>query len=278
MRVLIAGCGFVGGLLAERLVQDGHDVFGLRRSRSPLPEGVEPVVADLAERRGLDAVPGDLDWCVSALSPDGRSPDAYDAAYVRATRNLQSLLQVQSPNLRRWVFTSSTAVYGQQEGEWVDERTPTEPSRHTGRAVLDGEQIVLGSGVPHPVVVRLGGIYGPGRTRLLDRVRGGEATCPPTPRYSNRIHRDDAAGVLRHVLLLEDPDPVYVGVDTDPAERCEVLTWLADRLDAPPPATGEDTSSRGNKRADSSRLRASGYEFAYPTFREGYGAMLDPRG
>lgn len=275
MRVLIAGCGFVGGALARLLVRDGHEVFGLRRSPdAPVPEGVVPVAADLATGTGLHSVPGDLDWCVTAISPDGRTERAYDAAYVSATRNLQRLLEVESPTLDRWVFTSSTAVYGQQDGEWVDETSSTQPSGFTGRMVLGGERTVRASGVPHPVVVRLGGIYGPGRTRLLERVRRGEAACPPGPTYSNRIHRDDAAGVLRHVLLLDAPEQVYLGVDTDPAERCEVLTWLADRMGAPRPGLGEP-STRGNKRASSARLVASGYEFRYPTFREGYTAILD---
>lgn len=275
MRVLIAGCGFVGGALARLLVSDGHEVFGLRRSPDGVvPAGVVPVTADLAAGQGLDDVPGELDWCVTAISPADRTPDAYEAAYLRATRNLKSLLEDKSPQLTRWAFTSSTAVYGHQSGEWVDETTSTTPSGFTGRTVLSGERIVRGSGVPHPVVVRLGGIYGPGRTRLVDRVRAGEATCPPEPTYSNRIHRDDAAGVLRHVLHLEAPEEVYLGVDTDPAERCEVLTWLADRLGAPRPGTGE-SSARGNKRASSARLVTSGYTFHFPTFREGYAAMID---
>jgi nucleoside-diphosphate-sugar epimerase len=274
MRTLIAGCGFVGRALAAQLVHDRHDVFGLRRHPTDLPEGVVPVAADLAEGRGIEAVPGDLDACVTAISPDGRSEAAYEAAYVRAVRNLQSLLEVQSPNLQRWVFLSSTAVYGDESGAWVDESTPTNPASFTGRAVLEGEGIVRGAAVPHRVVLRLGGIYGPGRTRLVDRVRRGEATCPPEPTWTNRIHRDDAAGAIRHLLALDDPEEVYLGVDTDPAERCEVLTWLAERLGAPAPRPGP-ASRRGNKRVSSARLQASGYRFRYPTFREGYGAMLD---
>ena len=275
VRVLIAGCGYVGGVLARRLVSDGHEVFGLRRRPDGvLPDGVLPVTADLATGRGLADVPGDLDWCVTAISPEERTPAAYEAAYVRANRNLRSRLEDESPTLDRWVFTSSTAVYGQRDGEWVDEASSTTPSGFTGRTVLAGERMVRDASVPHPVVVRLGGIYGPGRTRLLDRLRGGEATCPPEPTYSNRIHRDDAAGVLRHVLRLDTPEEVYLGVDTDPAERCEVLTWLADRLGVPRPATGEP-SSRGSKRASSARLVASGFAFRHPTFREGYAAMLD---
>lgn len=275
MRVLIAGCGFVGGALARLLVVDGHEVFGLRRSPDAhVPDGVVPLATDLTAGTDLGAAPGDLDWCVTAISPDGRTQTAYEAAYVSATRNLQRLLEVESPTLDRWVFTSSTAVHGQKNGEWVDEDSSTDPSGFSGRTVLAGERIVRTSGVPRPVVVRLGGIYGPGRTRLVEQVRRGEATCPPEPTYSNRIHRDDAAGVLRHVLLLEEPEQVYLGVDTEPAERCEVLTWLADRLGAPRPGRGE-VSTRGNKRASSARLVASGYEFRYPTFREGYAAVLD---
>lgn len=274
MRVLIAGCGYVGGALARMLANDDHEVFGLRRTPQNMPDGVIPVAADLANGRDLASLPGELDACVMAVSADGRSEAAYDAAYVRAVRNLQSVLESESPALRRWLFTSSTAVYGQQDGEWVDEATSTSPSSFTGRTVLRGEGIVRSSAVPTPLVLRLGGIYGPGRTRLVDSVRRGEATCPPGPSYTNRIHRDDAAGAIRHLLTLPDPDQVYVGVDTDPAERCEVLTWIAEQVGAPPPAPGPPTG-RGSKRVDSSRLQASGYRFRYPTFREGYRAVLD---
>ena len=273
MRILIAGCGYVGSSLARQLLHDGHEVFGLRREPTDLPEGVVPVAADLAEPRGFDGIPGALDACVTAISADERSQGAYEAAYVRAVRNLRSLLEVESPNCERWVHTSSTAVYGDEYGHWVDEDTSTSPSSFTGRAVLEGEGLVLGSSVPHRTVIRLGGIYGPGRTGLLDSVRSGEATCPPDPTYTNRVHRDDAAGAIRHLLGMADPPEVVVGVDTEPAERCEVLTWMAEQLGVPPPVAGP-ASTRGNKRASSRRLQDSGYTFRYPTFREGYRAML----
>lgn len=274
MRILIAGCGYVGSALARRLVQDGHDVFGLRRRPAPLPEGVVAVVADLTSMSALAAIPGSLDACVTAISPDKRAPDAYTDAYVRAVRNLRSQLEDESPDLHRWVFTSSTAVYGQKSGEWIDEETSTSPSSFAGRTLLEGEGLVLGSDVALPTVLRLGGIYGPGRTRLVDTVRRGQATCPPEPTWTNRIHRDDAAGAIRHLLSLEAPDRVYLGVDTEPTERCELLTWMSQQLGVPPPGRGGPGSTRGNKRASSARLQASGYAFRYPTFREGYRAVL----
>lgn len=273
MRILIAGCGYVGGSLARMLVSDGHEVFGLRRAPRDLPPGVVAVAADLAEGQHLDDVPGDLDACVTAISADERSESAYEAAYVRAVRNLRSLLEDESPALRRWIFTSSTAVYGHESGEWVDEDTSTSPSSFTGRTVLEGEALVRAAAVPLPTTIRLGGIYGPGRTRLVESVRRGEALCPPSPTYTNRIHRDDAAGAIRHLLSLPDPAQVYVGVDTDPADRCEVLTWLAEEIGAPPPRTAPGRR-RGGKRVDSGRLQSSGYRFTYPTFREGYRAVL----
>ena len=130
-------------------------------------------------------------------------------------------------------------------------------------------------------VVRFGGIYGPGRTRLIDQVRCGAAySLAGRTQYLNLIHRDDCAGVLRHLMLLDAPAPVYCGVDTEPLERGELLGWLADPLGVPHPlavnAEGHPDPQRGgNRRVSSARLRASGYTFRYPTAREGYGAMID---
>lgn len=276
MRVLIAGAGYVGLALARRLVNN-HDVFVLRRTRtSPDITGARHVIADLTTPRSLQGLPR-MDAVVVTTSADERTPQAYERAYVASVRQLRSQLEVEAIRPNRWLFTSSTAVYGDIGGAWVDEDSSTEPSGFTGRTLVRAEQEVLGAPWT-AVVIRLGGIYGPGRTRLLDQVRRGEATIPAVPTYTNRIHRDDAAGALEHLLLLEDPDPVYLGVDHDPAERGVVLRWLADRLGAPQPTMSSQTSTRGNKRARNDRLTQSGYRFVYPTFREGYEALIAPRG
>lgn len=272
MRVLIAGCGYVGTALGLLLAEGGHEVHGLRRDPSGLPAPIQPVAADLVTRDGLDDLP-EVDACVATIAAGGRTREAYQNAYVRGLEHLRDALAATSPDLERWLFTSSTAVYADAGGDWVDEDSPTQPAGFSGERVLDGERIVRTSAFPIRIVLRLGGIYGPTRTRLLDQVRAGEATIPPEPTWTNRIHRDDAAGALAHLLTLDDPDEVYLGVDRDPAERGEVLRWLADRLGAPAPQPGESTS-RGNKRARSDRLVASGYAFRYPSFRDGYAAML----
>jgi nucleoside-diphosphate-sugar epimerase len=127
-------------------------------------------------------------------------------------------------------------------------------------------------------VVRFGGIYGPRRTSLIDRVRTGRAVYRRRPpQYTNRIHRDDCAGALRHLLRLESLEKLYLGVDSDPADEETVLNWLAGAMGAPTPRAagrGEGRAVRGNKRCRNDRLLASGYAFRYPSFREGYTALL----
>lgn len=280
IRVLVAGCGYVGNRLAGLLAEEGREVWGLRRSPGSVASGVRAVAGDVSRPSSLDGLPGAVDAVVYAVSADTSTEEAYRAAYVEGPANLLDALEEIGDRPRRVLFVSSTAVYGQQDGSWVDETSATEPSGFRGRVLLEAEESLRGRDGP-VVVVRLGGIYGPGRTRLVDRVRDGEARCTGgEPRYSNRIHRDDCAGALRHLLGHPDPRPLYLGVDREPAERCEVLRWLARRLGVPEPPVVEEGggSRRSNKRCSSDRLVEDGYTFRHPTFREGYGALLADEG
>jgi nucleoside-diphosphate-sugar epimerase len=282
MRILIAGCGYVGSALARRRVAAGDVVFGLRRRPEGLPAGVVPVAADLCDAAELRVtLPRDLDAVVYATAADGRDPEAYRRAYVEG---LSNLLQVVSDGVgtRRVLFTSSTSVYAQDGGAWVDETSPTEPSGFTGRILLEAEALLAPLG-GRASVLRLGGIYGPGRARLLEQVRTGQARIPAgPPLYTNRIHRDDAAGALDHLLKLPAVDSVYLGVDDEPADLGTVLRWMAAHLgvaepeEAPagPLASTAGPPGRTSKRCRNRRLRASGFVPAYPTFREGYAAIL----
>jgi len=272
-RILIAGCGDVGGELARRISGEGHRVFGLRRNAAALPPEAEPVAADLGDPATLAGLPEELEILVYTAAAGGFGDDAYRRAYVDGVRNVLAALE--GHPLRRVLFASSTGVYAQDDGGWVDEDSPTEPPGFSGRRLLEGEALVAACGVP-AVRVRFGGIYGPGRTRLIEQVRAG-ASCSESPvAWTNRIHRDDCAGVLAHLLALDAPAPVYVAVDCEPAPRCVVLDWLADAVRAPRPRRepGEPRVRGGNKRCSNRRLLASGYRFRYPSFREGYAAML----
>lgn len=295
-KVLIAGCGYVGSALARRLVADGGEVWGLKRDPGSLPEGVRPVAADVEDPGGLrealgsarGGLPPELDGAVYAVSAGERSDDGYRRAYVDGPANLLRALEDLGVGVGRFLFVSSTAVYGegstdagtdQKEGaDWVDETTPEVPDDFRGERLLEGERRCLAGPFP-AVVLRLAGIYGPGRTRLIDSVLRGEAECAEGgPAWTNRIHRDDCAGAIDHLLGLAEPKAVYIGVDDEPADRCEVLRWLARRLGAPEPELVPEgvlpDRRSGTKRCSNRRLVASGYRMIHPSFREGYGAMI----
>jgi nucleoside-diphosphate-sugar epimerase len=280
--MLIAGCGYVGESLARRLTVAGHRVWGLRRRPHPVGEGIHTIVADLLDSEALGLAIGDLpelDTVFYTTAADGRDEAAYRAAYVQGLETLLRVLEEQERVPRRLLYTSSTSVYGQQAGEWVDEDSPTEPEHFTGRILLEGEALLVRAPFP-TTVVRFGGIYGPGRTRLIEQVRRGAARIPASPLYTNRIHRDDCAGVLHHLMELPQAADLYLGVDDDPAEYGAVLRRLAERLGKPEPPEATEEEPRGDrsrgagKRCRNLRLRQSGYIFQYPTFREGYTALL----
>lgn len=288
-RVLIAGFGYVGSLLAEQLRCAGHEVWGLRRSAALLPAGVAPLRADLTQSLARDLLPPDLDHAFVLLSAGAYEDRRYEQVYVQGTQRLIDALAATSPRLARFVFVSSTSVYGQDGGEWVDEDSPAEPRDFAGRRLLEAEARVRSA--PWPAsVVRFGGIYGPGRRRLIESVRSGAARLPPPgARFTNRIQREDCAGVLAHLLALEAPPALLLGVDDEPADEREVLCWLADRIGVarPPVADAGAPAARiarergrapTNKRCSNARLRATGYVLRYPSYREGYAAALAENG
>jgi nucleoside-diphosphate-sugar epimerase len=318
MTVLLAGCGDLGTEAGLRFAAAGHRVVGWRRSPEKLPAAIEGVAANLTTPP-LPPIPADTTAVVVAVAADSPTEEAYRAAYVDGLANVLDAIDrsrehhgVALPSLlRRVLFVSSTAVYGDSRGGWVDERTTPSPGGFSGRIIREAEELLhtrlAGAGIS-PVVLRLGGIYGPGRTRLIDQVRGGSALIPAESRYTNRIHRDDAAAAIVHLCTMDaEPGPVYLGVDNDPAELGDVLRFLADELGLPQPPSegsaggsgagaaggpssggaaggpssggaGGEPSRGGNKRCSNALLRSTGFEFIYPTFREGYRAILAGEG
>lgn len=277
--LLIAGCGDVGSRLGERLAASGWRVHGLRRQVAALPPSILPLRGDLETAQcPADWPPGRIDYLVYSAAASRHDEAGYRAAYVEGLRHVLDWLAQHGQRPRRLLFVSSTGVYGQQAGEWVDETSPTEPSGFSGRVLLEAERLALGSGLPASVV-RLAGIYGPGREWLLGQVRRGAGIDPQPPLYGNRIHRDDAAGLLAFLLEADARGEAladcYLGVDDAPAPLHEVVAWLRGRLGV----TGEGAERigrrAGSKRCSNARARALGWAPCYPSYREGYAALLD---
>lgn len=274
-RIIIAGCGDVGTGLGLLLAGEGHEVFGLRRNAAALPEPLRAISADLADPSTLEGLP-EADYLVYTAAASRHDEDGYRRAYVDGLGNVLDAAAAWTVAPRRVFFTSSTGVYGQDGGQWVDEESATEPQRFSGRVMLEAERLLQRSPFPS-TVVRLAGIYGPGRLRLVLQVREGRATLPSGPSYTNRIHRDDCARLLAHLVALDLEGqklaPVYVGVDDEPADQRDVLPWLAERLGALPPPTSPEGRGAG-KRCRNDRLRATGFRLRYPSYREGYDRIL----
>lgn len=274
--ILIAGCGYVGSRAGAILVEQGHTVYGLKRTPGELPHGIRSVTGDVAEI-GVDELPGELDSVIIAVAASAFTEVAYRACYLTGVGNLLSQLAKMEHRPDRIVFTSSTGVYGQMDGEWVTESSVTRPSTFSGSVMLEAEeQIHTAPGMTS--CLRLGGIYGPGRDRLVRQVRDGDVRVPTEVVYSNRIHREDAARAICHVLNLDTPAPIYNVVDTEPSPIGAVLTWLSAQLELPVKRADADggfvRSRGGNKRVSSELLQQSGFSFSYPDFRAGYRELL----
>lgn len=264
--LVVAGAGDVGGRLAALRFAQGDEVIAMRRRDADAAAGVRTLRADLASGEGLARLPRRAEALVFCAAPDRRDQAAYRALYVDGLRRLLDACEVP-----RVIFVSSTAVYREDAGEWVDESTPPSPPAFNGQALLAAEQALS----PHPggVALRLSGIYGPGRELMLRKAREGE---PGRPHWTNRIHVEDAVSALSWLLDMDAPAPLYLGSDDLPAREAEVLGWLRDREELPVvvAAKGPETG----RRVRNALLRASGWSPKHPDFRSGYDAVLAGRG
>lgn len=281
--IVFAGCGDLATGAADILHQAGHQCYGIRRTPEKLPDFIQGIKADLSDSAQLPALPDSLDYLVITLTPGEFSEQAYQRAYVGSVNNLLQSLKQQQRTPRRIFFASSTSVYHQRDGQWVDEASATEPQSFSGKAMLTAESLLQQS--PFPATsIRFSGIYGPGRERMIRWAQAG-ASAPAEPvHFSNRIHRDDCVGVLVHLInqdLADEPlQERYLASDQQPSTFAEVLDWLREQLqvDADPAAEQAKRIRTGSKRCNSQMLQDSGYHFIYPDFRQGYADMLKALG
>src|SRR5215469_14900717 len=211
-RVLMAGCGDLGLRVARLLLARGDDVHAIRRHPPAQDDGsVRWLSADLTRPETLAALPRHFTQLVYLPTPDAREEQAYRAVFVDALGHLLDALNG-SP-LKRVLFVSSSAVYGEHSDAWVDEETPPDPPGFNGKVLIEAERWLSTQPIPS-TVLRLAGIYGPGRLQLIERLRTGQARAPHTRvHWSNRIHVDDAAAAIAHLLALREPEALYLGVD-----------------------------------------------------------------
>lgn len=275
-KLLIIGCGDIGQRLAQQLDSNRYQVTGLRRHPPADLPYLHYQAADATQSEQLDAIfkSATFDVIVISMTPAERSDTGYERAYVRTCQNLVSALNQHQRQPRLILFVSSTAVYGQNDGSWVDEQSPTQPNTFSGKRLLEAEQIIHNSGFAH-CILRFSGIYGPGRNRLIEQVK--QQCASASPHYTNRIHADDCAGVLAYLIERQAQQPLaglYLASDSSPAPMIDVVSWIAEQLEIKDFLAENAINERGNKRISNQRLIATGYQFRYPDYRMGYAGLL----
>jgi nucleoside-diphosphate-sugar epimerase len=287
MRVLIIGCGYVGLPLGADLARLGHEVFGMRRGASdnaPLAAaGIKPIAADITKPADFAALPGPFDWVVNCVSSGKGGVEQYREVYLQGTRNLVDWLAAAPP--KKFVYTSSTSVYGQTDGSPVKETSPAEPVNDTGRVLLETEKVLLDAASQKKfpaVILRVAGIYGPDRGHLFLQYLKNEARIPGQgARILNMIHRDDLVGVIIAALKNGRPGDIYNAVDDEPVAMVHFFRWLSETLGKWMPPFGDEVADADRKRGLTSKKVQNrklkmelGHQFKYPNFRKGYTAEI----
>ena len=269
-RILIAGCGYVGQAVADLFHAADWAVEGWTRSTgSAASLSAKPYTlrgVDISKRAEVARCVGTFNAMIHCASSRGGDAETYRRIYLDGARNL--LERFPGSKL---LFTSSTSVYAQRDGSWVTEESETQPMRETGRILLEAERLVLDrSGI----VMRLAGIYGPGRSALLNKFLNGTAIVDPeNDRFVNQAHRDDIASALFSLLNRDvDRAQIFNVVDDQPILQSDCYRWLAQRLNrsAPPIGKAKGLRKRGdsNKRVSNAKLRGLGWTPRYPTFAD----------
>jgi nucleoside-diphosphate-sugar epimerase len=281
MDVLIAGCGWLGMAVARTLVGRGDRVVGIRRDPSAAAElqaiGVEPLVLDLLHPEAARRLPTAVDAVVACLAPGGRGAETYERTYVDAVR---TLLDAYSRCGRRaFVYIGSTGVFGQSDGSEVCERTPVLPASDTAQVLVRAERQVLARARSYPAcVVRLSGLYGPGRFGVIDRVREGRlALGRGDETWMNFCHLTDAARSVIAALDRGRAGEIYHASDSTPVRRRELVRWVAERFGFDPIHATERSAGPAstNRRIGAAWSRERlGVALAYPSFREGLSEAL----
>lgn len=275
--LLLLGYGQLNRALAEHLSLD-YDITAV--SRSPQTHtAIWHVAADLSQRYPASLSGAHFEQVVFCLSPADYSETAYAKIYGDALATVLMGLTPTPP--KRFYLVSSTSVYRQNDDEWIDESSPAVGNGFAGQQLLKAEKNL--DAAPFPgTVIRFSGIYGGERTRLIRQTQKGDFDAEGPTGYSNRIHEEDAVGIMAHLIRRQTRgqplEKCYLASDNEPTPLHEVMKWLATQLGTEAKGrhseVGEARRRAGSKRCSNRRILESGYCFRYPTFREGYSEML----
>jgi len=284
MTKLVFGCGYLGSRVARRWVAEGERVAAVTRSHDRVDalrrDGIEAVVADVCRRESLRELP-EAETVLVAIGYDRGGGSPRREVIVAGLRNVLSAV----PNVQRLIYVSSTGVMGDHDGAWVDETALCQPQREAGQVALEAERLLADHALAgRTVVLRLAGLYGPGRLPKLADIKSGRPVAAPEGAYLNLIHVDDAAAVVLAAERCPRPGALYLVSDGSPTRHREFYRELARQLGmgevefvAPEPGSRGAAAALGNKRIDNRRmLDELGVKLRFGDYRPGLRAILGP--
>lgn len=278
--MLIAGCGYIGGALGELLSCAGHRVMGLKRDVHPDNNGIRYVKADLTRFSDLADMDTSFDQVLFMAAPDDKDEESYRHLFETGLDNLLNIFSQKNPKTT-FVFISSTNVYGQDRGEFIDEDSLANPNNFKGNILLSSENNVLSQN-SNNTIVRFSAIYGPGRNRMIKMALTSPEIQQDPPFYINQIHKDDCAGILKFLvekkMAGEKLKSILLASDDDPAPMWDVVSWLALHLNSDRPKKKTvNSNATQSKRCANNYLKEIGYEFKYPSYKDGYLSLMSER-
>jgi len=298
-KLLVVGQGNLGAPLAHHLSQN-YQTWGLSRTAPASDDEslVTPLLADLLTMSSLTScLKHHFDYIVYCVAPKVRSDSAYKETYVLGLTHLLACLKEQNILPERLFFISSTSVYHQCQGEWVDENSSVLPTTYSGKHLLDAENIALSADFP-TTIIRFSGIYGRHRLRLIQQALvEPDGFLSANPIYSNRIHQEDCIGFIEHLInnagMKNEADKAcYIGSDSAPAPIQEVRAFIRravrNRIEVMADERFSAFSAHkrsklnnaqlqtksGSKRCNNKHLLDSGYVLQYPGYQQGYGEII----
>lgn len=271
---LFLGYGDIAMRTAKLSLDRGLQVTAMRRSQKTA-SNINILAGDVTQPEHLKRCIGEDTWDIALiLTPDNYSEQGYRDSYLAAAATLSSVLPTISPG-SRVIFVSSTSVYGQNEGQWVDESSPCQPRSDTAKVLLEAETAIADMGLNF-CNLRFSGIYGPGRTRIIERTKTGVIPASEPIHWTNRIYADDCAGVIDHLFSLPEMPDTILATDSLPTPRHQVQSFIAEMLNVtvtPEPAKTDKQTPTG-KRCKNDRLIEIGYEFKCTDYREGFSKLI----
>lgn len=277
LKVLIIGCGQLGFSIVNNADSDVFKLYGFSRSLRKSPPSIEMHQVDILKTEAIDAIKLiNPEIIIYAVSADTQSIESYQDHYVLGLKKTyEAILELN--HFKHLFFVSSTRVYGQKTTKILSELDIAEPSDYGGEALMEAETVARQL-KDKATILRLSGIYGPNRKRMIQLAQSNPGNWPATNNWSNRIHEEDAARfivfLIKRIMMKESIEPLYLVTDGVPTKQYDVLTWIRNRLQLTTD-TIELPILESGKQLQSVLLNQTGFVLKYPDFTYGYEAIID---